>query len=187
MPDLVLANLTLLTSGPLLVAVGVVEHRRWRRVQAERQHLQAVVDAVDRLMAGLRSGASLPQAYRAVIGFTGPSRLTTDRLVTVTVEQLLAKGGPAIPTLQRLRHTLIGRVNGRRLAEVESAQALASARLLLVAPLIFAVGVSAVDPAVAHFYRADPVGSLCVFFAIALAWVGWLWMSSAAASAVRAL
>ncbi|MEM9651876.1 MAG: hypothetical protein AAGA65_07250 [Actinomycetota bacterium] len=178
MADLVRTNPTLFTSGPLLVLLVRAEYRRRNRLRVEREQEEAVVHLVDRMIAGLRSGSSLAQVHREADGLS-------HQLLAVTVDQLLHKGGPAIPALQRLRHTLVGRVNGRRRARAESAQALVSAGLLLVAPVVFAVAVAAVDPAMARFYRSDPVGAVCVFVAVALAGVGWFWMWSVEASVVR--
>ena len=183
-------HLTMITSGPLLLLLLAVEHRRRRRVNASRLFEQAMVQAVDDLIAGLRSGASLAEVARTVPEpFDGKTAVADgsigSRLLLVTIDQLVSKGGPAIPALQRLRHTLMGRVNSRRLAEAQSAQAAASAGMLLLAPVVFAVVISMIDPAIAHFYLSEPLGSGCVFCALVLAGGGWAWMQAVTDSVLR--
>jgi Flp pilus assembly protein TadB len=183
-------HLTLITSGPLLVLLVVTEHRRRRRVDASRRSEQALVQLVDDLITGLRSGASLIELTRTVRESTVGKPVVADdpvglQLLLVTTDQLVSKGGPAIPALQRLRHTLMGRVNGRRLAEAQSAQAVASAGMLLLAPVVFAAAVSVVDPAIARFYLSEPLGSGCVFCALVLAGGGWAWMQAVTNSVLR--
>lgn len=188
--DLMAGHLTLLSSGPLIVLLMVTEYRRRRRTIARRQAEQAMVRLVDDLIAGLRSGASLAQAANSAMA-RSPQGMTSDlhavgsQLLVVTVDQLTSKGGAAIPALQRLRHTLMGRVNGQRRAEAESAQALASAGLLLLAPAVFVGVVAAVDPEIARFYVSEPVGAACVFCALALAGGGWSWMQAITNSVLR--
>lgn len=187
---------TVCSSGPLLVLIIWIECRRRHRVQLMGETERLLVQTVDRLIAGLRSGASLAQARgvvepllaagdgetqrRADVGPTG-----SEQLLSVTLDVLADKGGPAIPPLQRLRHTLMGRVNGRRRAEAESAQALASAGLLVLAPGVFGLAVAAIDPATARFYLFDVLGSVCVFVAVVLAAVGWTWMQRITSAVLR--
>lgn len=187
---------TVISSGPLLILVGWFECRRRHRVRLVGETERRLVSTVDRLVAALRSGASLAQARRVAESLpadgegaprpqpdSGPSG--SEELLAVTLGVLAEKGGPAIPPLQRLRHTLMGRVNGRKRAEAESAQALASAGLLVLAPGVFGVSVAVIDPASARFYLFDALGAVCVFLAIVLAAVGWSWMQRITSAVLR--
>ena len=120
----------------------------------------------------IASGGTLADGARALTA----DRDCSVRLVGVTLQVLAANGGPAVPALQRLRHTLMGRVHRRRRAEAQAAQALASAGLLVVAPALFAALLALAEPALAHFYLREPLGAVCGASALALSGAGWWWM-----------
>lgn len=189
-------SLTVMTSGPLMAWFLHRELRRRDRWEQERQSEDNLVRLVDELIVGLRSGGSLRQGLETV-GLVssggqlneGPVELdrgvTSERLVLVTVGVLDRHGGSAVSALQRLRHTLIGRVNGRRQAEVAAGQAVASAGLLLAAPGLFVAMVMMVDRTMAWFYLRDPFGAVCIFLSVVLSGVGWWWIGRAMAAAVE--
>lgn len=132
--------------------------------------LEALTEALDR-------GRTLADGAQALAG-DGDGSV---RLLGVTIGVLARNGGPAVPALQRLRHTLVGRVHRRRRAEAQAAQALASARLLVVAPAAFAALLAAVDPAMAGFYLREPLGAACATAALGLSAIGWWWIQRAVA------
>lgn len=127
--------------------------------------LAALVDA-------LASGSTLADGARVLTG----DRDRSVHLVGMTLEVLAANGGPAVPALQRLRHTLMGRVHRRRRAEAQAAQALASAGLLVAAPVVFAIVLAVAEPALARFYLREPLGAVCGTAALLLSGMGWWWM-----------
>ncbi|MEM7274513.1 MAG: hypothetical protein AAF547_15615 [Actinomycetota bacterium] len=204
---LLLGSPTVMAASPVLSLGAVVEARRRRQERWDRQRRRQVVVEVDGLIAALRSGRSLADGClsldRTLLGplvesaMTGvPLQDAANRLVrssisddvdlvAVTVAQLATHGGPAVPALQRLRHTLMAGVNARERAEVEASQASASAGLLVVAPALFAGAVAVLDPSAAQLYATEAVGALCVTMAAALSVVGWYWMAWLRRAAVR--
>lgn len=120
----------------------------------------------------LGQGATLAAAAERLRHDADPSV----RLVGVTIMVLAISGGPAVPALRRLRHTLVGRVHRRRRAEANAAGALASAGLLALAPGCFALVLAGIEPALAHFYLVEPEGAACITGAVVLSAAGWWWM-----------
>lgn len=199
------ASPTVAVVGPLLVVIVTVEQRR-ARVQAGRRASTARLPAtVDQLIQHLRAGRSLaescrlieapttiaaaPDPFRPLVAQLRDRRRLAEaaaelaetddpdvRLIAVTLRVLAENGGPAVPALQRLRHTLQGVVHGRQRAAAESSQALASATLLVLAPGLFAAMVATVDSQAAALYLHEPLGTGCLAAAIGLSWGGWSWM-----------
>ncbi len=195
---------TVATSGPVAVLLAGCELGRRRSRAARRYRARALPAVVDHLIQQLRSGCSLRQGClrladldAAVVpeplapfldalaaGRTlveAADRLAADpdrsiRLLAVTLRVLATNGGPAVPALQRLRHSLIGAVHAGDRTAAEAGQALASAGLLAAAPGLFAVVVAAVDGRVARLYLFEPLGAGCVFAALVLSTLGWWWM-----------
>lgn len=185
-------------TGSVLAVVGLVEWRRHRGRRVVAARAAALPLAVDHLLHQLRSGASLRQACRGVeaellqplvialergatlvdaarVLGAGPVDPSV-RLVATTLEVLAANGGPAVPALQRLRHTLVGRAHRRHRAEAQAASALASAALLALAPALFALVLSGVEPTLARFYLREPLGAVCATASVLLSLAGWLWI-----------
>ncbi len=129
----------------------------------------------------LRERRTLVEAADALLQRSDPSL----RLFAVTVQVLALNGGPAVPALQRLRHTLIGIVHGSEQARAQSSQSLASAGLMAAAPAVVAFLVASVSEDAARFYLYDPYGAACVFVAVALSWLGWWWMQRNVSSLER--
>ncbi len=130
------------------------------------------VGPLDTVASALDNGSSLVEAI-------APLQVSDDRatrLLAATLSTLTVHGGPAIPALQRLRHTLVAVVHDRQRAQAEAAQATASAGLLLISPAIFAVIVALLDDGVARLYLFEPIGSYCVLAAVSLSWLGWWWV-----------
>lgn len=190
---------TLIVAGPLVGLIVASEQRRRSQTRARFASAAALPQAVDQLIHGLRAGQSLGQSClglrlggdllspltdglnqrRTLTESTSALASSGDpsvRLLAATLGVLAENGGPAVPALQRLRHTLIGVVNGQRQADAEAAQALASAGLLVAAPALFGLLVAAIDPDVARFYLSDPLGAACVLGSTTLSWVGWRWI-----------
>jgi Flp pilus assembly protein TadB len=203
-----LAAPALIVAGPIIVVAGAVEYRRWRTARSRLVAAAAAPVLVDRLILQLRAGNSLPRSCTLLAAEPGawlvrPLTAASDhrttlaesarelatsghpatRLLGVTIAVLAENGGPAVPALQRLRHTLIGVANGRRRAESEAAQALASGRVLAVAPTLFAGLLAALDPSMARIYLRDGLGSVCVVGSLVLSWIGWLWIQRQLAAA----
>ncbi len=141
-----------------------------------------VLDLIRPLTEGLAQRQTLAESARRLAVSGDPAI----RLFAVTVGVLADNGGPAVPALQRLRHTLIGVVNGQQRADAEAAQALASAGLLVSAPSLFAALVASIDRDLARFYLSEPLGAVCVLGSVMLSWAGWWWMQRHLAVAKRA-
>jgi Flp pilus assembly protein TadB len=202
---LLMASPTIATSGPMIVLILAVEHRRWRARSRAEAAVGDLATTVDRLIGQLRAGHSLTQACRTLDqpgpGRAGPAlaplvdsladhrplrhgaAALVDgpyrpvRLLGVTLLVLDDNGGPAVPALQRLRLLLVGSTHGRRRAAAAAAQARASAALLVAAPAVFAVVVGLADSSAARFYLYRPLGAACVGAAIALSGLGWWWIA----------
>jgi Flp pilus assembly protein TadB len=112
------------------------------------------------------------------LGGEGPN------LVATALGVLTTQGGPAIPALQRLRLTLTSLAQGRAEARARASQALASARLLIAAPALFAVLLASFDDDLAHVYLREPLGAVCVGSCVALSYLGWRWMNRLVAGAL---
>lgn len=198
------ASPTVMTSGPVLVAVAHVEQRRHRERHRRRERSRGLPMVVDEVIQQLRSGHSLRQSCRRLEELNVGSSLESlspmfdalrarrtlaeaaaslldqpdhsVRLLGVTLQVLAVNGGPAVPALQRLRHTLIGAVHGEQRADAQSSQAMASATMLAVSPLLFALGLATMDARAARFYVFEWSGAACVLGAIVLSYTGWWWM-----------
>jgi len=151
------------------------------------------VDAMAHPMtAALRAGRPLVEAVR-LFGATDPvarpGRLSGQGsdLVATVLTTIATHGGPAVPALQRLRLTLAGQAHGRAEARVRSSQALASARLLMLAPMSFALLLATVDDDLGRLYLQEPIGAVCVGGGIVLTYAGWRWMNRLVADVVPAV
>ncbi len=125
------------------------------------------------VVATLRDRGSLVDAATALSSSGEPAA----RLLAVTLRTLAVNGGPALPALRRLRHTLMGQVHAEHQAASASAQATASAAAMALAPMVFGLLAASVDGRVAELYLSDPVGLGCVSVTCALSYTGWCWMN----------
>ncbi|MGH1493490.1 MAG: type II secretion system F family protein [Acidimicrobiales bacterium] len=199
---------TLIVVGPVLSVLTFSECRRRSQLAARRASAAAMPTIVDQLIHQLRAGHSLGRSCLQLeepIGLVRPlteslgRRQTLSesagalafsddrsvRLLAVTLGVLADNGGPAVPALQRLRHTLIGVINGQRRADAEASQALASAGLMVLAPSAFAILVALLDAEAARFYLREPIGAGCVLVSLLLSWMGWCWIQRQLALAQR--
>ncbi|MGI9595782.1 MAG: type II secretion system F family protein [Acidimicrobiales bacterium] len=155
----------------------------------DRLELGQVVEGLPSTLSDLRSARPpIRPGARPTARSSGSVPTDHDhslQLLAVTLDVLAGNGGPAVPALQRLRHTLISVVNGRRRADAEASQALASAGILVMAPSLFAVVVALLDPGAASLYIFEPIGAVCVLSALTLSWLGWLWIQRLLAAARR--
>jgi tight adherence protein B len=86
-------------------------------------------------------------------------------------------GGEVARALDRVAATLRERRELRAEVRALATQARASAGVLIVAPLAFAALVSTIEPAVAGFLLASPLGLACLAVGLALDGLGALWMA----------
>ncbi len=191
---------------PIVIGLVVVEAERRRRTRAEMARADALPLFVDHLLQRLGAGASLGSACRSFTGvgpgvdgrvavldplLDGLARGSTVveasralghqpdpsvRLLATTLRLLATNGGPAVPALRRLRHTLIGRAHRHRRAQAQAASALSSAGLLVLAPTGFALVLAGTEPALARFYLHRPLGAICATVSVLLSWLGWWWI-----------
>jgi tight adherence protein B len=184
--------------GALLVtALLGGESRRRRRADHD---LPSFLDQVGRQ---LRAGAALPGAVRAAAhgrGEPSTARLAADlaahRPLVGAVEDWHAAcptpardlasaaltlaadaGGSVAAVLDGVSETLRDRVALDREVAALSSQARASAAVLVVAPIVFAVLAGVADPRVAQVLLAEPFGWACVAGGAVLDGLGALWMT----------
>jgi len=193
-------------TAPIVVLLVLAEAGRRQRLGAEMARADALPLFVDHLLQRLGAGASLGSACRSFTGrgpgadggaeILGPlvdalargatvveaSRALgrqpdpSVRLVATTLRLLATNGGPAVPALRRLRHTLIGRAHRHRRAQAQAASALSSAGLLVLAPAAFAVVLAGTEPELARFYLHHPLGATCATVSVLLSSLGWWWI-----------
>ena len=210
----VVASPLVLVDGPLLLALALIERRRRRRWRSASVGAEAWPGAVDRLIQHLQAGSSLVQACRS-LGATVHSAVVLDpleglvaaldrgvplvdaaealavdedpsaRLMGTTLAVLARNGGPAEPSLRRLRHTLVGRAHRRRRSLAQASSATASAGLLALAPGLFALILAGAEPDLAAFYLRSPLGTACATGSLLLSALGWWWIQATVNRSVR--
>ena len=144
----------------------------------------SVGPSVDRMAApmtaALGQGEALVEAVSRFGGQSTGSHDATGRdamLVATALKVIATHGGPAAPALQRLRLTLSGLAHSRADTRARAAQGLASARLLILAPVLFAVLLASFDDELGHLYTREWLGALCVSGCAILSYSGWWWMN----------
>jgi tight adherence protein B len=131
-------------------------------------------DELRAAVESLRHGGGLDRALDAWLAVAGPSR---EVALAVTALGLGGRaGGEVARALDRVAATLRERRELRAEVRALATQARASAGVLLVAPLAFAALVSTVEPGVAGFLLATPLGLVCLGVGLALDGLGALWM-----------
>lgn len=184
---------------------GLVRDLRWMREREARRSDRALPDALDRVARALRSGASLPVALAAGQPDRPPllaadwRRLTAEsvdvgvltaaarwrerrpsRAVGLTVAALAVAadvGGPQARALDTVAATLRQRIALEAEVRALGAQSRASAGVIAVAPLGFAVLASGLEPAYLSFLLGTPAGLLMLVAGLALQLVGLWWMT----------
>lgn len=134
-------------------------------------HLRPVESA---LAAGFRLEAAL-----ARIEHSQPPGID---LVVNTLLTLVRRGGPAVPSLERLNDTLRSAQWVDLEVRAQAAQATASAGALAGLPVVFIVGLGLIDGRLARFYLYNPIGAICLITAGLLSYLGWWWMQHLIAS-----
>ena len=183
-------------------------HRRCARRDAQ------LPEALERLAAATRAGHSIGTALAEVADGTPPplqselaaaaAAITRGTPVEVAVRGWGAAampsgdlelattalalgaraGGEVGRALDRVAATLRERRELRGEARALATQARASAGVLTIAPIAFALLVSAIEPGVIGFLVATPAGLACLLIGLALDGLGALWMARIVAGAV---
>lgn len=186
------------------LAGRLVEPIRCRRRHHQRR--AAVTALVDGLTRAVRSGATLAGAVDEVrrdavapslddelrrlraeldagrlfpVALDEWSRRTDDRdlrLLAGTVAVLAVAGGSTAPALDAAARTIRARMAADAEVRALSSQATASTLVLVLAPLLFAGVLAAVDPRLAAFLLGHPGGAACVSLGLALDGLGLWWM-----------
>ncbi len=195
------------TAGPLGVVATkhIVERRRRRLSRCNDDRL--VVALADHIAQQLRGGSSLAAsvgqalsgpdtAFPGRLGATrraiqSGERLTSalrrvdaDGLVSLgllvtALRVLIANGGPAAVSIERVSEALRAGASARAELAAQSGQATASAVLLAALPFLFAVVVAMIEPAAATLYLSTWIGAACVCGAGLLSAAGWWWIDRA--------
>ncbi len=182
-----LSSPTLATGAPLVV--GLWWHwSRHARSQALVEAKQAeVIDVVDRLIQHLKGGGSLRSALQATGGESllveasapvtahlgGPSPGPELRLFSTTITVLVERGGPALPSLERLSDVVRSSHALRAELNLHAGQATASVTALVALPGIFIGGLMLVDDNLRRFYLFELGGAICLLGALTLSYAGW--------------
>lgn len=171
--------------------------------RARRRADRALPALLDQVTRQLRSGASLPAAVGAAAGGAvddASRRLADDLgggtplvpavdrwrqayptpardLVAAALTLASEAGGSVASVLDGVSDTLRDRVALDREVAALSSQARASAAVLLIAPVAFAVLAASADRRVAGVLLGRPVGWACVAAGLTLDALGALWMS----------
>jgi tight adherence protein B len=177
-------------------AIAVDGSRRSRR-RSER----TIPDRLDAVVRHLRSGATLRQSLermgsastdptdrrladdlrtgrtlrRAVARWRGTDDAPNRRLAAVAVDLAASAGGASARVLDGVAETLRDRVALDREVTALSTQARASAAVLVVAPIGFAVLAIAVDRRLLSVL-VSPIGVVCLVLGVGLDIVGAVWM-----------
>jgi tight adherence protein B len=141
---------------------------------ALRAAADAADDDTDRLAADLAAGRSLAEAvedWRRRCAT--PARDLAAAALTLAAEA----GGAVAVVLDGVNETLRDRVALEREVAALSSQARASAAVLVVAPIVFAVLAAVADPRVAEVLVGSPVGWACLATGLLLDALGALWMA----------
>lgn len=98
------------------------------------------------------------------------------RLVAVALSVLVGSGGPALQALERLGQRLRDRRASVDERQLQSSQARASAVVLGVLPIVFAIVAASIEPDLRHFYLHRLPGALCLVAMLGLVASCWLWI-----------
>jgi tight adherence protein B len=171
--------------------------------RARRRADRSLPVMLDQVTRQLRSGASLPGAVAiaasagtdpgtrrlgddlaagaplgpAVVAWHADCPTPARGLATAALSLAGDAGGSVASVLDGVTDTLRDRVALDREVAALSSQARASAAVLVVAPVAFAVLAAAADPRVARVLLGSPLGWACLVAGAVLDAVGALWMS----------
>lgn len=180
--------------------------RRIRRRRHRWQLEDELVEFVDDLAQELRSGGALSPSFPSVArrhpevaehldtvlqSIAGGTRLDVAlddhsgagatesvRLLAISVSVLVSVGGVAAPAMERLADTVRAERAQRAEVENQSSQAMASAVVLSVLPMVFVAGVVLVESAAIDFYLRSLAGGFCLVAMAVLLIVGWVWIEA---------
>jgi tight adherence protein B len=136
---------------------------------------------LERLDRSVRHGAGLGeglQAWRSGVDAT-PAVV----LVASALDLGLRSGGELARSVDRMAATLRDRAEAQAEVRALATQARASATLLALAPLGFALLLATIEPAMVRFLVTTPIGWACLVGGLALEGLGAAWMARIMASA----
>lgn len=186
------------------IALAMVLHRRSASTREVAGFDPALLVAIDRMVAAMASGSSLPTAIHEVGALTSVvgrdlslvsrrhrqgqalqvalDRWATDRpstaapLVADALALAGATGGSQRQALEGVRATVQERQTLRREVKAMGSQARASMAVLVTTPIAFSAFVAFADDRVATFLVHTPLGWACTVGGFGLNVVGALWM-----------
>ena len=106
-----------------------------------------------------------------------PQQSPPIHLLINTIAVLVSRGGPALPSLERLNDTLRSAQWIDSEVDTQAGQATASAMALAALPALFVVGLLMIDQRLLRFYLFEATGAVCLAVAGALSYLGWWWMN----------
>lgn len=160
-----------------------------------------IPDALDRVVRQLRAGSTLPSALHRVgaddpvlsrlseeIGRGRPLRnaisdwrseveLPNRTLAATALELASTTGGASARVLDGVAASLRERVALEREVAALSSQSRASAAVLVIAPVVFAVAAALFDHRILDVLLGRPIGWMCVGLGLGLDGLGALWMA----------
>jgi len=189
-------------SIPLLSRLGIFEPLRRGAEQRSKRRLEMrIPDSLDRVVRQLRTGATLSLALRgvgaddvvfarvaaeldngqslqkAVAEWGAEDDLPNRKLTATALELASTSGGATARVLDGVAASLRDRVALEREVAALSSQSRASAVVLVVAPVVFAVAVAMVDHRILDVLIGRPIGWACVGLGLGLDALGAIWMS----------
>ncbi len=175
-------------------AVGQARSPVPRRGRARRRPTPSAGEwatLLDRMAAEVRIGASLTTALDTALANgtlpvpgTSAAPLDDETFVAHAIDTARALGGPAAATLDAAAAQLRERVALQAEAQVHSAQARLSARVLTAVPVVFCLWNVATSPTVRAAWLG-PIGMVCAVVGGVLNLTGWWWMRRIVARVAR--
>ena len=189
-------------SVPRLSKLRLLKPLRTAAEQRVRRRLEMrIPDSLERVVRQLRSGATLPLALRgvgaddvvfarvaaeldqghslhkAVSGWGAEDELPNRKLTATALELASSSGGATARVLDGVAASLRDRVALEREVAALSSQSRASAVVLVVAPVVFAVAMAMIDHRILDVLVGRPIGWACIGLGLGLDVLGALWMS----------
>lgn len=177
----------------------------------ERRRTSQLPDALDAVAAGLRGGLALPAAIAGAASVGAPlgdelARVARQVDAGRPLAEAVARwqsaaddphtalagaaltvaagvGGPGARALDGAAASLRDRIGSEAETAALATQGRASAAVLTLAPLAFALLLSSLDPAAGRFLLGTPVGWLCIAVGLGLDGAGAWWMARLVRSA----
>lgn len=179
--------------------------------RSERRRTAQLPEALDAVAAGLRGGLALPAAIAgaasvgaplgdevtAIAREVGAGRPLTEAvarwqatasdahtgLAAAALTVAATVGGPGARAVDGAASSLRDRIGSEAETAALATQGRASAAVLTLAPLAFALLLSSLDPAAGRFLLGTPVGWLCIAVGLTLDALGAWWMARLVRSA----